>query len=190
MAILGLFIEEPSTTENIKLRLRRRYPHAAWSASIVNTTVPALVNQRLIVRVREGKKASEHFHEATDRGIAEFAQWMAESQRAPVPLRDPFLVWLENSTEADLPALLSTARRQEEIAVAEHEMAQRRLNRKRDLGNLGPADGSNWNGRVQYAILSHMAAWWDTQAQLAKNLRLNLTQGRDRHKRELGGEDA
>ncbi len=189
-AILGLFVTEPSTTKNIRARLRREFPHAVWSASIVSTTIPALVGQGLIVLVREGSKPSEHFYEATEKGIAEFRRWMAESPRAPSPLRDSFVVWIANSKEDELPELLTAVREKEEEAYAELDAAQRRLRIERDLGSLGRANGSDWNGRMRYAVLSHMAAAWNARVELAKNMRLNLTQGHHRHKRLPQDDDA
>jgi DNA-binding PadR family transcriptional regulator len=186
-AILGLFVSEPSTAMNIKARLRREYPHAGWSPSIVNTTIPSLVDQKFIVLVRAGSKPSEHFYEATDSGVAEFKRWMAESPRAPEPLRDPFLVWIRHSTEDELPKLITLAREQEEEASVELEKARERLNRERERGNLDSAD---WNGRVRYMVLSRMALAWNSRVELAKDLRLNLRQGYDKHMRMPGDDDA
>jgi DNA-binding PadR family transcriptional regulator len=186
-AILGLFIAEPSTTQNIKIRLRREFPTAGWSRSIVNKTVPALVRQGLIVMVSEGSKPSEHFYEATVKGVDEFERWLAETPAAPAPLRDSFLIWLANSTEEALPRMLSIARKQEEAADVELQRARQRLNHERDLGSLDPAD---WNGRVQYTVLSLMALTWNFRVECAKSVRLNLTQGHNRHMRLPDDNDA
>jgi DNA-binding PadR family transcriptional regulator len=180
-AILGLFVIEPGTPDNVKARLRREYPHAAWSRGIVYTSVASLLRKREIERVHEGFKPSQHFYRATDLGVREFKRWMVESSHAPAPLRDSFLLWIAHSTERDLPLLLSIARMQEEGALVEEAEAQRRLNAARRLGDLGPADGSDWNGRVHYTVLSHAVKAWNCRAQLAKSIRLNLTQGTDMH---------
>lgn len=186
-AILGLFIAEPSTTENIKARLRREFPTAGWGPSLVNTTVPALVEQGLIVMVREGSKPSEHFYEASEKGIEEFARWLAGVMGAPPLLRDSFVIWLANSTEEDLPRMLTIARRQEEAADIELQKAQRRLNNERDLGRLDPAD---WNGRARYTVLSLMALAWNFRVEFARSVRLNLTQGHNMHTRLPEDDDA
>jgi DNA-binding PadR family transcriptional regulator len=182
-AILGMFLDGPSTTKNIKARLRREHPHGAWSTSIVNTTIPALVKQKLIMCVFEGSKPAEHCYEITKKGIDEFRAWMAEASRAPPPLRDPFLVWIGNSTEDELPLLIATARQHEETAQVAFDKAQERLNIERERGNLGPADGSDYNGLIRNAILSQRVEDWNSRVELAKHLRLNLTQGHDKHRR-------
>jgi DNA-binding PadR family transcriptional regulator len=181
-AILGLFVAEPSTAKNVKARLRREHPKAAWSRSIVNTTVRALVEQDLIVLVHKGRKPDMHFYEATDKGITEFRRWLAEEARAPVPLRDAFIVWMDHSTEDELPELLTVAREQEETALGELDKAQERMNVERERGRLGPADGSDWNGRMRYAVLSRRVKLCNAQAELAKDFRLNLMQGYHMHR--------
>lgn len=188
-AILGLFVAEPSTGKNIKARLRREHPNASWSPSIVNQTIPVLVERKLIVCVRKGAKADQHFYRATRAGVEDFKSWMAVTPRAPLPLRDSFVVWMDHSTEEELPELLTAAREQEETALAELDHAQMRLNAERERGHFGPADGSDWNGRVRYAILSRRVMVLNCRAELAKDLRLNLTQGHDLHKRMPGDDD-
>ncbi len=179
--VLGLFVIEPGTPENVKARMRREFPHAVWSRGIVNTSVASLLRKREIERVCEGRKPSQHFYRVTDLGAREFKRWMVESARAPAPLRDSFLLWITHSTERDLPLLLSIARAQEEAALAEEAEAQKRLNAERGRGRLGPADGSDWNGRIRYTVLSHAVEAWSYRARLAKSIRLNLTQGTDIH---------
>jgi DNA-binding PadR family transcriptional regulator len=186
-AILGLFVAEPSTTKNIKTRLRREFPTARWSPSIVNNTVPALVRQGLIVMVLEGSKPSEHFYEATEKGVDEFARWLVETPAAPAPLRDAFLFWLANSTEEDLPRMLSFARKQEGAAEIELQKARQRLNHERDLGTLDAAD---WNGRAQYTVLALTALTWNFRVEFAKIVRLSLTQGHNMHTRLPDDDDA
>lgn len=186
-AILGLFVAEPSTCQNIKTRLRLQFPTARWSPSIVNTTIPALVRQELIVMLSEGSKPSEHLYKATEKGIDEFARWLADTAPGPAPLRDSFLVWLANSTEESLSRMLTLARKQEVAAEAELLKAQQRLNNERSLGGLDPAE---WSGRAQYTILSLTALTWNFRVEFAKSLRLNLTQGQNRHARLPDDDDA
>lgn len=180
-AILGLFVIEPSTPANVKARLRREFPHAAWSRGIVNTSVVSLERKREIELLQEGSKPSENFYRATDLGVREFKRWMVESARAPAPLRDSLLFWIAHSSPRDLPLLLSVARAREEVALAEEAEAQRRLNAERARGRLGSADGSDWAGRIRYMVLSHAVEAWSCEVQLAKSVRLNLTQGTDMH---------
>jgi DNA-binding PadR family transcriptional regulator len=184
MAILSLFVSEPSTAKNITSRLRREFPNDAWSPSIVNTTIPNLVEQGVIVRVREGRKPSEHFYEATDEGISECRRELAKSSRAVPQLRDPFLVWFAHSTEDELDRLLTVAREREETAIKQIETARLRLNIERDIGNLGPADGSDWSGWARYTVLNYRIKALNYEARLAKSLRLSLTQGHDLHELE------
>lgn len=186
-AILGLFVAEPSTCQNIKTRLRSEYPTAKWSPSIVNITIPALVKQGLIVMLSEGSKPSEHFYKATEKGIDEFARWLTETLPGPAPLRDSFLVWLANSTEESLPRMLTIARKQEIAAEAELLKAQQRLNNERSLGGLDPAE---WSGRARYTVLSLMVLTWNFRVEFAKSMRLNLTQGHNRHMRLPDDDDA
>ena len=64
--ILSLLLDGPETHASIKKRLRREYPHAGWSRSIVNVSLPALVAQGLIVLIGSGERRGDDLYEITD----------------------------------------------------------------------------------------------------------------------------
>jgi hypothetical protein len=181
MAILSLLVGGPDSRSGIRGRLRREFPYGNWSRSIVDTSLPSLLAQELIVLVQSGEERSEDLYEASGRGVEEFRRWMRESGRAPLPLRDSFQVWIEHSTEAEQPALIQAAREMEEAAKVEVEAALRRLNSERVLGNLGPPDGSDWTGRMRHAVLMEMVLIWQQRAARFKNLRARISQGYSKH---------
>jgi DNA-binding PadR family transcriptional regulator len=181
MAILSLLVGGPESRSGIRSRLRREFPSGNWSRSIVDSSLPSLLEKGSVVLVGSGEEPSEEIYEASARGVDEFREWMRGSARAPLPLRDSFLLWIEHSTEAELPSLIQAAREMEEAAKAEFDEARRRLNSERVLGNLGPPDGSDWTGRMRYAVLSETVVIWHQRAARLKSLRLRLSQGYSKH---------
>src|ERR1700689_5053899 len=103
MALLGLLIERPDTTANLRGRLDREFPHGRWSRSIVHGNVPSLARMGLISRIREGERPSMDVYEATPEGIVAWREWLRDSAKAPQPLRDAMLVWLEHSDPSQRP---------------------------------------------------------------------------------------
>ncbi len=182
MAILGLLIQQPDTPSHVRTRLAREFPHGRWSRSIAYNDVRSLVRQGLIRQIRAGEKHSEDIYEVTSEGRAALKEWVSDAAKAPRPVRDAMLLWLEHSDESELPELLQVVREVEEIARAEFEAAQTRLNTERTLGNLGPADGSDWHGRMRDAVLSELVLMCGERARRLMRLRQKLlNQGRELH---------
>ncbi len=189
-AILSLFLAGPETHSNIKARLRREYGDARWSRSIVNSSIPALAEQGHVRLLREGEKRADDLYEITKQGVGEFRRYMRESPRAPAPLREPLQLWIEHSTPDELPVLLSVIRETELAASSELEAAQLRLHNDRALGKLGPKDGSDWNGRMRYAVLSDRVLYWQQRVERCMGLRQMLTGGRNMHSRRPAADHA
>jgi hypothetical protein len=174
MAILGLLIQQPDTPSQLRVRLAREFPHGRWSRSIVYGDVPNLARRRLIRKVRTGEKSSGDLWESTAKGRALFKEWVSEAAKAPSPVRDSLLLWLEHSDESELPEMLQAVGEVEEAVRAEFEAAQVRLNTERALGNLGPPDGSDWHGRMRYLVLSELVQICGQDTMRLKKLRQKL----------------
>jgi hypothetical protein len=151
MAILGLLIQQPDTPSGVKDRLSQEFPHGRWSRNIVYGNMPKLARRGLICRVQEGEEGD--LWKATQRGAAEFKKWLSRAAAAPPPRRDPRLLWLEHSDESEQPEMLRVVRAVEATVRAEFAAAQTRLNTERAAGSFGPSDGSDWQGRMHYAVL-------------------------------------
>jgi DNA-binding PadR family transcriptional regulator len=181
--ILSLLLDGPETHANIKKRLRHEYPHASWSRSIVNVSLPALVAQGLIVLIGSGARRGEDLYEITEDGLAEFRRWARETSRSVGPLRDPLQGWIANSKPEELPRVIATVREVELEASEELFAAQQRLNSERTLGRCGPSDGSDYQGRVHYAILMDSVKYWEQRITRCKQLRQNLRGNHNLHQR-------
>jgi hypothetical protein len=174
MAILGLVIQEPDTAAGVGARLVDRFPRARWSRSVAHNDLPSLARQGLVRMVQRGAKPSLDRYEATQDGVEQFQGWLRASSMGPPMLRDALSAKLAFSEEHDLPGLLQAIREEERICVAEFEAAQMRLGAARRLGALGPADGSDWAGRVQSAIMTDEAMMWGQRAKRLQCLRQEL----------------
>jgi DNA-binding PadR family transcriptional regulator len=174
MAILGLVIQQADTAAGVGARLVDRFPRARWSRSVAHNDLPSLAKQGLVVMVQPGAKPSLDRYEATPEGVEQFREWLRASSMAPPMLRDALSAKLAFSEEQDLPDLLQAIREEERICVAEFEGAQTRLNAARRLGQLGPANGSDWGGRVQSAIMTDEAMMWGQRAKRLQCLRQEL----------------
>jgi DNA-binding PadR family transcriptional regulator len=182
MAILGLLSEQSDTPSHVRARLAREFPHGRWSRSIAYNDVKNLARQGLIRRIQAGERHSEDVYEVTPEGRGALKEWVRDAAKAPPPLRDAMLLWLERSDESELPEILRVIREVEETARAEFEAAQTRLNTERALGNLGPADGSDWHGRMRDAVLSELVLICGERARRLKRLRQKLlNQSRELH---------
>jgi len=92
------------------------------------------------------------------------------------------LLWLEHSDESELDEILEVIREVEEEARADFEAARTRLNSERALGNLGPADGSQWRGRMREAVLSELAVICGQRVKQLKRLQSKVkNDGRELH---------
>jgi DNA-binding MarR family transcriptional regulator len=183
MAILSLLVRQAGTPSHLRMRMNREFPHGRWSRSIVHGDVPNLLRRGLIRRVGEGGRRSEDVYEATPEGVAALRGWLREAARAPRPLRDAMQLWLEHSDESELPDVIAVLRELELDARADFEAAQIRLNTERALGRLGPADGSDWHGRVRDAVLGDLVATCGHRVMQLKRLRRKIeNEGRDLHR--------
>ena len=174
MAILGLLIQQADTTTSIKRRLDREYPHGRWSRSIAYNNIKSLADHGLIRKVRRGETASEDLYEATPEGIAAFRALLSKAAREPPPVRDALQLWLEYSDESELPEILKVIKEFEEIARMEYSAAMTRQSIESSLGNFGPLDGSDWNGRMREALLDERVMRCGQQALRLKKLRDKL----------------
>jgi hypothetical protein len=174
MAILGLVIQEADTAAGVGARLVDRFPRARWSRSVAHNDLPSLARQGLVRMVQPGAKPSLDRYEATQEGIEQFQGWLRASSMGPPMLRDALSAKLAFSEERDLPGLLEAIREEERICVAEFEAAQMRLGAARRLGQFGPANGSDWAGRVQSAIMTDEAMMWGQRAKRLQCLRQEL----------------
>jgi DNA-binding PadR family transcriptional regulator len=181
-AVLSLFAAGPETQSNIRRRLREEYESANWSRSVVDAAVPALVAQGLLVLVTAGTKPAESVYEITADGIEAFNRHLRDTPRVPEPLRDPLQLWIEHSTRAELPVILAVIKENETVARKEVDAAQKRLNSERTLGRLGPANGSDWNGRVRNTVLSDRVRYWQGRVARCINLRRDLMGGHNLHR--------
>ena len=187
--VLSLLLDGPETHASIKKRLRREYPHAGWSRSIVNVSLPALVAQGLIILIGSGDRRGDDLYEITGDGIAEFQRWASETSRSVGPLRESLQSWIENSKPEELPRVIATVRGVELEANAKLSEAQRFLNSERHLGRCGPADGSDHQGRVHYSILMDSVIYWEQRVARSKYLRENLRGNRNLHQRRPERDD-
>ncbi len=185
-AILSLFLDGPETQANIRARLRKEYAHANWSRSIVDAAIPALLGQGLITLIASGERPADSIYQITDNGVEAFKRYIRDTPRAPVPMRDPLQLWIEHSTRDELPVLLAVIKETERAATDEVDAAQKRINSERVLGRLGPSDGSDWNGRVRYALLSDRVRYWQARVARCIHLRKDLIEGRNMHRRSSG----
>ncbi len=181
MAILGLLVAGPDTQAKLNARFKQEFPDGNWSRSAVHSSLTSLAEQGLILLTLVGAKPSENLYEATPTGLTVFKEWLWEAVRQPPPLREPMQLWLEHSTEADLPEMLKLIDELKRDATNEFAKAQALLNSTREVGDLGSADGSDWQGRVLNAILSERVMIWGHRAVRAKKLRERLKQTRELH---------
>lgn len=182
-AILSLLLDGPETHANIRKRLRRKYPHADWSRSIVNVSLPALVAQGLIVLIGSGERRGDDLYEITEEGVADCRRSVREQSRSVGPLREPLESWIENSTPEELPRIIANIRALELEATQKQSEAQAHLNSERQLGRCGPPNGSDHRGRAHYAILLDRVTHWRQRAERYKKLRANLRGNHDLHQR-------
>jgi DNA-binding PadR family transcriptional regulator len=190
MAILGLVIQQGDTAAGVGARLVDRFPRARWSRSVAHNDLPSLAKQGLVRMVQPGSKPSLDRYEATPQGVDQFQEWLRATSMAPPMLRDALSAKLAFSEEHDLPDLLQAIREEERICVAEFEAAQMRLNAARRLGQLGPANGTDWRGRVQSAIMTDEAMMWGQRAKRLQCLRQELEEPDDGDELEIrGGRD-
>jgi DNA-binding PadR family transcriptional regulator len=181
--VLSLLLDGPETHASLQKRLRREYPHANWSRSIVNSSLPALVAQGLVVLIASGERRGEDVYEITSAGITEFRRWVREASRSVGPLRDPLQGWIENSKPEELPQVIATVREVELEAMEKLGEAQAYLNSERQLGRCGPKNGSRYQGRVRYAILFDAVKYWEQRIERCKWLRANLRGNHEMHQR-------
>jgi len=184
-AILSFFLDGPDTHGNVRDRLRREYADARWSRSITDSAIPSLAAQGYIVLITAGKKRGDDLYEITELGVEEFKRWIRESSRAPAPLREPLLLWIERSTPDELPALLAILSESERAARREVKRAKERFDEERDSGAFGPPDSSDWNGRVGYAIYADRVIYWRQQVARFGTMRKLLKGDRNLHQRLL-----
>jgi DNA-binding PadR family transcriptional regulator len=182
-AILSLFLDGPDTLRSVRRRLRQEYADARWSRTIVDSSIPALVAQGLLGLIETGAKPGDSLFEITEQGVSEFKKWMRESPRAPAPIREPLQLWIEHSTPDELPALLAVIRESETAVGHEIEVAKRRFDAEWRRGRFGPADSSDWNGRIRYAIFGDKVLYWNHRLERLKHLRKILKGDRDKHRR-------
>jgi DNA-binding PadR family transcriptional regulator len=181
--ILSFLLDGPETHENIKKRLRREYPHANWSRSVVNVSLPALVAQGLIVLIGSGARRGDDLYEITEEGIADCRRSAPEASRSVGPLREPLEIWIENSKPEELPRIIATIKALEREASDKQSDAQMRLNSERQLGRCGPSNGSAYQGRAHYAVLLDNVMYWRQRAERYKQLRASLRGSHDLHQR-------
>jgi len=174
MVILGLLIQQPDTTTSIKKRLDREYPHGRWSRSIAHNDIKKLARDGLIRRVRRDGTAAEDLYEATPEGIVAFKALLSKAAREPPPVRDALLLWIKHSDESELPEILKVVKGFEEIARREYSAAMSLESIERSLGNFGPMDGSDWNGRMREALLEERVLRCGQEALRLKKLREKL----------------
>jgi hypothetical protein len=189
MAILGLVIQEADTAAGVGARLVDRFPRARWSRSVAHNDLPSLARQGLVRLVEPGAKPSLDRYEATPEGVEQFRDWLRASSMGPPMLRDALSAKLVFSDEDDLPGLLQAIREEERICITEFEAAQTRLNAARRLGLLGPADGADWAGRVQSAVMTDEAMMWGQRAKRLQCLRQELEEPDEDELEPRGGRD-
>jgi hypothetical protein len=180
MALLGLLMDGPDSAARLGDRFWKEYGHGNWTRSVVSNSLDGLVKNGH-AELRPRAKPAWSIYEATSYGTDFFKEWLQEAVGHPKPIREPIQVWLERSTEAELPEILRTIRALEDHARKQYQAAQVRLNCERDEGRLGPADGSDWQGRMRNATLSHLAVTWEQEEKLWKKLRLVVANEREMH---------
>jgi hypothetical protein len=187
MAILGLVIQQADTAAGVGARLVDRFPRARWSRSVAHNDLPSLAKQGLVRMVERGARPSLDRYEATPDGVDQFGAWLRASSLAPPILRDALSAKLVFAEREDLPELLAAIREEERVCIAEFEAAQMRLNAARRLGQLGPANGTEWAGRVQSAVMTDEAMMWGQRAKRLQCLRQELEEPDDDDELEVRG---
>jgi hypothetical protein len=182
-AILSLFLDGPETLGNIRTRLRTEYGDARWSRSIVDYSIPALALQGHIALIASGEKTADSIYEVTNQGVAECKRYMRESPRTLGPRREPLQLWIEHSTEDELPVLLAAIRETEVEVLGELAEARKNVKEERRRGRFRPAGGSNWPGRKRYAVLGGRVLYWQGRVDYCGFLRQVLVGQRELHKR-------
>ncbi len=182
-AILSLFLDGPETLGNIRTRLRSEYGDARWSRSIVDYSIPALALQGHIALVAAGEKTADSVYEVTNQGVAACKRYMRESTRTLGPRREPLQLWIEHSTEDELPVLLATIRETELAVLGELAEARRAVKEEGRRGRFRPTDGSSWSGRARYAVLGGRVIYWQGRVDYCSFLRQVLAGQRELHKR-------
>lgn len=171
MAILGLIVRKPDTVAGIRKRLTEKFPHSGWSSSVAYSDLESLDGQGFIRLTVQGEKRGEDGYEATPEGVAHFRMWLRESSEAAPALHDPTRARLELCEAEDLPAMLPLLVVEERICIDRFDAARLRLNKKRRSGHFGPADGSDENGRLVYALMTDDMLLWGHRALRLKRLR-------------------
>jgi DNA-binding PadR family transcriptional regulator len=179
MALLALLDRQPDSAARIRVRLDRAHPHGRWSRSTPYTLFLELAEDGKIRRIRSGEKPSDDLYETTPLGIAALEEYLRKTV-APPPLREPMQAWMQHSDEAELTEIIQVIRELEETCRVEFEEAQKNLKEERMLGNLGPADGSEWRGLMRHAVLADMVTLCGQRAVRFKKLRGRL-ENREMH---------
>lgn len=178
--MLGLLCERPDSASRVALRLEKGYPHGRWSRTTNYAIFLELAERGAIRKVRSGKTPPDDLYETTPLGTAEFNEWLREAVKAPPRIRDPMQAWVQHSEESELPELIQAISELQESWRTEYEKAQERLNAELRFGRLGPSDGSDWQGRVRYAVLKDMMTMCAQQVKRCMALRA-LLENREMH---------
>lgn len=116
-AVLGLVIERPGYGYELIQRFEERI--GGWRMS-QTAVYPALVRLHRSGAVRERIDGSAHrnvtWYEATDRGRAEFSNWMRKPA-ALMPLRDDMFIKVAFATIDDFEELIAQTRDQERLCL-------------------------------------------------------------------------
>ncbi|MDO5500487.1 MAG: PadR family transcriptional regulator [Propionibacteriaceae bacterium] len=158
-AILGLLAEGPLTGYDLKHRIDEA---GVWSAdqSQIYRTLATMTADGWVTRhtVVQTDRPSQHPHQLTEAGRAEFQRWLGAPPEAPGGPRDPFdlRLWFG----AHLPAAVTRralAERRAELAEVEQELVE-------DASPSGPGLASALRHAAQARQLAHVRtelAWLD-----------------------------
>lgn len=181
MTVLGLIIRQPSNASRIKTLLDEECPWAQWSRGYSHKSTEKLLERGYIQVSKSGRKRrSEDIYEHTDNGLEVFLDWVAKEATVPEPIRDSLLLWLLLAQESELPRIISAIRVREQAATKDLETALALLNRERFTKAFGPPDGSDFKGRMLWAVRSFQVSMFrDTATRFRRMLLLaeNLGEG-------------
>lgn len=188
MAVLGLLQERPDSASHVQVRLERAYPQGRWAPSTNYAVFLELAARGAVQMIRSGNTPPDDLYETTPSGTSEFEEYLRLSVEVPPRIRDPMYAWMKHSTETELPEMIQATLKMQALWRIEYEKVQELLKTEQKLGSLGSSDGSDWQGRVRYAILNDMLKRCTQEVERYMSLRA-LLENREMHMedQEVGG---
>ncbi len=181
MTVLALIIRQPSNASRLKYTLDEECPWAQWSRGYSHKSIKILLERGYIRVSKTGRnRRSEDVYEHTPDGLGVFLDWVVKEACVPEPIRDSLLLWLMLAKESELSRIVEAIRVREQTALKNLATALALMNQERLAKAFGPSDGSDFNGRMLYAVRCfQVGSFRDTATRLKRMLLLaeNLGEG-------------